>query len=95
MIELAIRVSPNASTNEIAGWMGEELKVRLAAPPVDGKANEELVRFLAKVLDVPRSSIEIVSGHTAKRKIVRLPHDRSALMAKLETLGLKHQANLI
>jgi uncharacterized protein (TIGR00251 family) len=71
-ITLHILVQPRASRSEIVGPHGDALKVRLAAPPVDGAANEELVRLLAKELDVPRGNIEIVSGFTSRRKTVRV-----------------------
>jgi uncharacterized protein (TIGR00251 family) len=69
-MKLTVRVVPNASRDEIVergplGW-----KVRLAAPPVDGAANERLVRFLAETFDVPKSAIRIVSGHTGRTKTV-------------------------
>jgi uncharacterized protein (TIGR00251 family) len=69
---LAVRVQPNASVTAIAGEHGDELKVRLAAPPVDGKANAELVRFLAKTLGVPRAAVTIARGETGRSKSVRI-----------------------
>lgn len=69
-VRLRVRVQPRASRNEIAGAHGDELRIRLQAPPVDGAANEALVRFLAEVLDVPRSAVEIVSGLAARSKTV-------------------------
>jgi uncharacterized protein len=72
-MRLTIRVSPNASKTEIAGREGGILRIRLAAPPVDGKANEKLIEFLADEFDVPKSSVRIVSGGTSKTKIVELP----------------------
>lgn len=71
-LTLHILVQPRASRSEIVGPHGDALKVRLAAPPVDGAANEELVRLLAKEYGVPRSAVEIVSGLSARRKTVRV-----------------------
>ena len=71
-VELHLQVQPRASRTEVVGPHGGALKIRLAAPPVDGEANDELVRFLAKVLGVPRSAVEIVSGETGRRKRVRV-----------------------
>lgn len=71
-VELALQIQPRASRTEVVGAHGDALKIRLAAPPVDGEANEELVRFLAKTLGVPKSAVTIVSGATGKRKRVRV-----------------------
>jgi uncharacterized protein (TIGR00251 family) len=70
LAKLAVTVVPRSSRTEIAGVIGGRLKIRLAAPPVDGKANEELVKFLSKLLKVPKSDIAIVSGISAKRKLL-------------------------
>jgi hypothetical protein len=56
----------------VAGRHGDALKIRLAAPPVDGAANDELIRFLAERLSVPRSAVTIAAGHTSRRKTVRI-----------------------
>jgi uncharacterized protein (TIGR00251 family) len=69
---LVVRLTPRASRDEIAGWQGDELRVRLRAPPVDGRANEALLRLLASRLDVSPSSIEFVSGATARVKRLRV-----------------------
>lgn len=68
-----VRVQPRASRTEITGWSAETgaIRVRLKSPPVDGAANDELVRFLGrKVLKVPPSDIEIVHGHRGRDKTV-------------------------
>lgn len=82
-LTLTILVQPRASRSEIVGPHGDALKVRLAASPVDGAANEELVRLLAKELDVSRSSIEIVSGLTSRRKTVRVSGATTEALEKL------------
>jgi len=69
---LVVRLTPRASRDEIVGWQGNELRVRLRAPPVDGRANEALLRLLASRLDVSPSSIELVSGATARVKRLRV-----------------------
>jgi uncharacterized protein len=69
---LVVRVTPRAGRDEISGWQGEELRVRLRAPPVDGRANDALLRLLASSLDVPPSSIVLVSGATARVKRLRV-----------------------
>jgi uncharacterized protein len=71
----AVRVAPCASRTAITGMMGEGadavLKVALAAPPVEGRANEVLVEYLADLLDLPRSAVEIVAGEQSRNKVVR------------------------
>ena len=69
-VRLRVRVQPRASRSEIAGVHGDELRIRLQAPPVDGAANEALVRFLADALGAPRSAVEIVSGLASRSKTV-------------------------
>ena len=67
----AVRVVPRASKTAAAGEHDGALKVRVAAPPVEGAANEELTRFLAKRLGVSKGSVEIVGGHTSKTKVIK------------------------
>jgi len=71
-VRLRIRVQPRASRNEVAGPHGDELRLRLTAPPVEGAANEALVRFLAETLRVARGSVTIVSGLSGRSKIVEV-----------------------
>jgi uncharacterized protein len=71
-LTLHILVQPRASRSEIVGPHGDALKVRLAAPPVDGAANEELVRLLAREYGVSTSAVEIVAGFSSRRKTVRV-----------------------
>lgn len=73
MPKLTIRVSPNASKSEVVSRGRDGWKVRLAAPPVDGKANEALVRLLADEFDRAPSEIRVVRGHTGKAKVVEIP----------------------
>jgi uncharacterized protein (TIGR00251 family) len=67
-----VHVVPRARATMVAGRHGDALKIRLAAPPVDGAANDELVRFLAEQLGVPRSAVTITTGHTGRRKTVKI-----------------------
>lgn len=71
-ISFSVRVQPRASRTNVAGELDGALKVRLAAPPVDGEANEELIRFLAKLFDVPRAQIVIRSGQTSRNKLIAI-----------------------
>jgi len=79
---LSIKLQPRASSNEIGEAMGNELKIRVAAPPVDSAANEELVRLLAEVLDCPRSAVELVRGHASLRKVVAVYGVEAAVVAQ-------------
>lgn len=73
MPRLTVRVTPNASKTEIVGRELGVLKVRLAAAPTDGKANDALIRLLADEYDCAPNNVRIVSGHTARTKIVEIP----------------------
>lgn len=63
---------PRASATAVAGWHGDRVRIRVAAPPVDGAANEELVRFLAKRLGVSRGAVTIGSGRSSRSKTVTI-----------------------
>ncbi len=67
---LPVRAVPRASKNEIQGIHGDALKVRLQAPPVEGKANQALIRFLSEALDISRSQLSIAAGETGRNKSV-------------------------
>ncbi len=69
---LSVRIQPRASKNEVTLREGGGFKIRLTAPPVDGAANEALLRFLADTFSVAKSQVGIVSGHTSRDKIVRI-----------------------
>jgi uncharacterized protein len=71
-VTFAVKVVPRASKNQIAGVEGDAIKVRLNAPPVEGKANSALIEFLADVFNVRRAQIEIISGLTSRHKVVRV-----------------------
>jgi uncharacterized protein (TIGR00251 family) len=69
---LSLHVQPGAARTEVAGTHGGALKVRLAAPPVDGKANAALLRFLAAAFGVPLRQVTLVRGETSRQKVVRV-----------------------
>jgi uncharacterized protein len=71
-VRILVYVQPRAARTEVVGEHGDALKVRVAAPPVDGAANDELVRFLAKQLRIPVSSVRLVGGASARRKVVEI-----------------------
>jgi uncharacterized protein (TIGR00251 family) len=70
---LAIRVTPRAKKNEVSGIMDDgTIKIRLIAPPVEGKANASLIKFLAEILGVSRSKIEIIAGESGRDKLISI-----------------------
>jgi uncharacterized protein (TIGR00251 family) len=69
---LAIKVQPRASKNEIGEPLGDELRIKVTAPPVDAAANEALLRLLADTLDCPRGKVELIRGRTSRHKIVKV-----------------------
>ena len=69
---LSLHVQPGAKRTEVAGTHGDALKIRLAAPPVDGKANAELLRFLADAFGVPRHAVALLRGESSRQKTVRI-----------------------
>ncbi|MBI4673875.1 MAG: YggU family protein [Chloroflexi bacterium] len=82
-ITFSVKVIPRAKRDEIVGVEGEAVKIRLNAPPVEGRANEALIKFLAQVLGVARAQVEIVRGDTSRRKVVRV---RGVGLAKIKEL---------
>ncbi len=84
-VHVSIRLQPRASRTEIAGSGGDSLRIRVAAPPVDGAANDALVRFLASRTGMPRSAIRLVRGRASRQKIVAIEGlDPDALAACLD-----------
>ena len=67
---ISIKLQPRAAKTSISGVAGNELKVSVPAPPVDGAANEALLRFLAERLDCPRSNLQLIRGNTSRHKVV-------------------------
>ena len=71
-VRISVQITPNAKKSEVIGVLDDALKIRLQAQPIEGKANEALVRFLADMLSVPKSAVKITHGHTNKRKVVEV-----------------------
>ena len=71
-IRLAVQITPNARKTEVTGVLEDVLKLRLQAQPIDGKANEALVKYFAQTLDVPRSAVTITHGQTNKNKLIEV-----------------------
>jgi len=72
MARIQVKVHPRAKRSAVAGKLGDAWKLDLAAPPVEGKANEECIRYLAELARIPRSRVRIVTGATARLKVVEL-----------------------
>jgi uncharacterized protein (TIGR00251 family) len=77
-VRVTVQVQPNARKTEVVGLVGDALKIRLQAQPVEGKANEALIRAIAGYLDVPRSAVLLTHGQTSRRKLLEI---RSRLSA--------------
>lgn len=71
-IRLTLHIQPGAKKTEVAGEHGDALKIRLAAPPVDGKANQALLSYLAERFDVPQRQVVLKQGETSRRKVVEI-----------------------
>lgn len=69
---LELKVIPNAPRNEIAGWLGTALKVKVHAPALEGRANDELLAFLADHLGLPRRSVTLLRGDKSRQKVVQI-----------------------
>lgn len=69
---LAIKAVPNAPRSEVVGWLGESLKVKVHAPALEGRANDELCRFLAEALELPRRSVTVATGDTSRQKLIQI-----------------------
>ena len=83
-IKLSVKVVPNSSKCQISGIMDDSLKIKLDVPPVEGKANEKCIKFLAKILGISKTSITIVSGETNKNKILFIKGDAEELNSKIQ-----------
>ncbi len=88
-MKIALKVTPGAKKNEILGWeedypqVGRVLRVRIAAPPVDGKANKEICAFFAKTLKVAKSEVKIAHGSSGRIKLAELPDSAAATLTEL------------
>lgn len=82
--QLRVQVVPKSSRTEIVSWDGEVLKVRLNAVPEKGKANKELIEFLAKWLKLPKTSVQLQRGDTSRVKTLLLPISLEALIEAIE-----------
>jgi uncharacterized protein (TIGR00251 family) len=87
---LTIQVQPKAKRNEVLGFAEGILRLKIAAPPVEGKANKEVISYLSEVLDIPKSSVDIERGHTSKIKIIAINGvDRERIYERIEAARQK------
>ena len=71
-VSFGVKVHPRAKKNAITGELGDAIKLSLTTPPIDGRANDACIEFFAKILKVPRSSINIASGAGGRNKVIRV-----------------------
>jgi len=71
-ILLSIKLQPRAAANQVGEPLGDELRMKVTAPPVDAAANRALVKLLADILDCPRNRVELVRGHTSRHKVIKI-----------------------
>ena len=84
-ITLTLHIQPGAKKTEFAGLHGDALKIRLAAPPVDGKANDALIKFVAETLKLPKSAVNLKSGQTSRRKVLEVSGAEASVIAGFAT----------
>ena len=85
-VVLNVKITPNASKSSIEGVLGDRMKIKIAAKPEDGKANKEVIEFLAKTLCVKKSDVEIVKGITSREKSVLVKTEKSLVIGLLSSL---------
>jgi len=81
---ITVQISPGASKNEITGMVNDVLHIRVAAPPVKGKANNELITYLSHLLGISKDRLDILKGHTSRKKLITI--DGLSKVAALEKL---------
>ena len=90
-MRLRVKVTPRASRNEITGLRDGVLSVRISSPPVDGAANDELVRLLSKALGMRRADMRLVSGQSSRHKVLEIDADEPAVIKELGRLHGKRK----
>ncbi|MDQ5981126.1 MAG: uncharacterized protein QG602_4104 [Verrucomicrobiota bacterium] len=81
---LELKIIPNAPRNEVVGWLGSALKVKVHAPALEGRANDELLDFLAETLGLPRRNLTLLRGDKSRQKVVSITGlDEAGLRARL------------
>lgn len=87
---LTIQIQPRAKRSEVLGFTDGILKLKIAAPPIEGKANKEVIDYLSDILDIPKSNIDIEHGHTSKIKAIAINGlDRERIYERIEAARRK------
>jgi uncharacterized protein len=86
-VTLSVQISPNASRSEVVGWMGDKLKIKIKAPAVEGKANAELLRFVAGKMGVRPNRVMILRGETSRAKLLQIEADEAGVLAAFPKPG--------
>lgn len=76
-MKLKVFIQPNAKNNQIIGYHGDAIKIKIKAPPIDNEANETLVKFLSELLNIPQKNISLLRGQTGKNKLIEISTDLS------------------
>lgn len=88
-MKLTLKVIPGAAQTQIVGWLGDTLKIRVAAPPERGKANQAVESAIATALNVPRDQVQIIQGYTSTRKVLAIqgldPQEIRQRLSKIAT----------
>jgi hypothetical protein len=85
-VRLSVQITPNAKKTEVIGVLEDVLKIRLQAQPIEGKANEALIRYIADTLNIPKSAVHITHGLTNKRKVIEIAASRLTVDAVRQAL---------
>ena len=92
-MKLSVRVTPNAKTTQITAWRDRVLFLRLAAPPIDGRANIALVSFLAELFSLPKTSLALQKGSSSRTKVVDIPLDATIVEIRILSALAHHQSH--
>ena len=85
-VRFSVKVIPGSSKCELTGIIDNSLKIKLNVPPIEGKANEKCIKFLSKLLGVPKTSITIISGEKSRNKVLLIKGDPDSLFNKVSSL---------
>jgi len=87
---LTVHIQPRAKRSEVLGFTDGILRLKIAAPPIEGKANKEVINYLSDILDIPKSSIDMEHGHTSKIKVIAINGlDRESIYERVEAVRRK------